>query len=175
MHPKAALEALLFAWGDPLSEKEIQDALSLTAIEVRSLLEELKKEMEKSDRGLRLVNVEDSYQISTKPELFESIAAYAKKNQTKNLTNAALETLSIVAYKQPVLKSDIEEIRGVRCDQVLKSLEKADLIAVLGRREIPGRPKVYGTTEVFLRKFGLSGLDDLPKVDDLEQKEAEES
>lgn len=162
----------MFAWGEPLSEKEIREALGLTAIEVRALLDQLKTELERPERGLRLVNVEDTYQLSTKPELFESIADYAKKNQAKNLSNAALETLSIVAYKQPVLKSDIEEIRGVRCDRVLKNLENTQLIKVLGRRDIPGRPKVYGTTEVFLQKFGMRSLDDLPQLED---EEAEES
>lgn len=171
MHPKAQLEALLFAWGEPLSEKDIRQALDLTALEVRNLLTEFAEELKREDRGLRLVTIEDSYQLSTKPELFEEIATYAKRNQSKNLSNAALETLSIVAYKQPVLKSDIEDIRGVRCDQVLKSLERTELITVLGRRDIPGRPKVYGTTELFLKKFGLSSLDDLPV---LEEEESEE-
>lgn len=174
MHPKAKLEALLFAWGEPLSEKDIRQALDLTALEVRNLLTEFGEDLKKEDRGLRLVVVEDSYQLSTKPELFEEIAAYAKRNQSKNLSNAALETLSIVAYKQPVLKSDIEDIRGVRCDQVLKSLERTDLITVLGRRDIPGRPKVYGTTELFLKKFGLSGLDDLPVLEEEENEEETE-
>lgn len=173
MHPKAQLEALLFAWGEPLSEKEIRQALDLTALEVRKLLSELGEDLKKDDRGLRLVTVEDSYQLSTKPELFEEIAAYAKRNQSKNLSNAALETLAIVAYKQPVLKSDVEDIRGVRCDQVLKSLERTELITVLGRRDIPGRPKVYGTTELFLRKFGLSGLDELPALEEEIEEETE--
>ena len=136
-------------------------------------MSELGEDLKKDDRGLRLVTVEDSYQLSTKPELFEEIAAYAKRNQSKNLSNAALETLAIVAYKQPVLKSDVEDIRGVRCDQVLKSLERTELITVLGRRDIPGRPKVYGTTELFLRKFGLSGLDELPVLEEEIEEETE--
>ena len=174
MHPKAQLEALLFAWGEPLSEKDIRQALDLTALEVRNLLTEFAEELKREDRGLRLVTIEDSYQLSTKPELFEEIAAYAKRNHSKNLSNAALETLSIVAYKQPVLKSDIEDIRGVRCDQVLKSLERTELITVLGRRDIPGRPKVYGTTELFLKKFGLSSLDDLPVLEEEVSEEEQE-
>ncbi|MDY3119252.1 MAG: SMC-Scp complex subunit ScpB [Peptoniphilus sp.] len=164
MELKAKVEALLFAWGDPLSEKDMQDALNVTAIELRRALSELDKELSGEGRGLRLMNVRDTYQLSTKPELFDAIAAFAKKSRTKSLSNAALETLSIVAYKQPVLKSEIEDIRGVRCDQVLKSLEKIHLITVLGRMEIPGRPKVYGTTDTFLRKFGLSGLEELPEA-----------
>lgn len=163
MELKAKVEALLFAWGEPITEKEMAEALQVTAIELQTAISELKADLSGEERGLRLVCVNDSYQLSTKPELFEAISDFAKKTRTKSLSNAALETLSIVAYKQPVLKSEIEEIRGVRCDQVLKSLERIDLIAVLGRMEIPGRPKVYGTTETFLRKFGLSGLEDLPK------------
>lgn len=173
MDLKAKLEALLFAWGDLISEKEIQEALNVTAKELRPVLTELQEDLSAEDRGLRLVRVEDSYQLSTKPELFDAISEFAKKTRTKSLSNAALETLSIVAYKQPVLKSEIEDIRGVRCDQVLKSLERINLIAVLGRMEIPGRPKVYGTTETFLRKFGLSHLEDLPKAE--EEEETEES
>ena len=171
MDLKAKLEALLFAWGDPISEKEIQEALNVTAKELRPVLTELQEDLSAEDRGLRLVRVEDSYQLSTKPELFDAISEFAKKTRTKSLSNAALETLSIVAYKQPVLKSEIEDIRGVRCDQVLKSLERINLITVLGRMEIPGRPKVYGTTETFLRKFGLSHLEDLPKADEEEETE----
>lgn len=174
MELKAKVEALLFAWGDPITEKEMREALKVTALELRGALNALKDDLSADDRGLRLVCVNDSYQLSTKPELFESISEFAKKTRTKSLSNAALETLSIVAYKQPVLKSEIEEIRGVRCDQVLKSLERTDLIAVLGRMEIPGRPKVYGTTETFLRKFGLSGLEDLPKEEAIKATEETE-
>lgn len=169
MHPKARLEALLFAWGDPLTEGEIADALSLRKEEVQSLLGEYARELEAEESGLRLVRTENSYQLSTKPQLFSEISDYAQKTREKHLTNAALETLSIVAYRQPVLKAEIEEIRGVRCDQVLKNLQEADLVRILGKREIVGRPNVYGTTEFFLKKFGLESLEDLPKEGTEEQ------
>lgn len=156
------MECLLFAWGDLLKLSEIAQVLEVSKPLCKELLLEYEEKLKQEERGLRLVQVEDSYQLSTKPELFAKVQEYAKGKQKKSLSNAAMETLSIVAYQQPILKTDIEEIRGVRCDQVLKNLMDAELVEVVDRLEVPGRPNVYGTTEFFLKKFGLKSIEDLP-------------
>lgn len=163
MNNLAILEGILFAWGDPLKISEISEVLDLPKEECKRLLTEYKEELESDRRGLRLVQIEDSYQLSTKPESFEKISEYARNTQKRALSNAAMETLSIIAYRQPVIKADIEEIRGVKCDQVLKNLQDVDLIEIKGRLDGPGRPNIFGTTDFFLKKFGLPSIDALPE------------
>lgn len=165
MNKFAVLEALLFAWGEPLAMDEIAKVLRVDKNELYEILNSYENQLLQEDRGLRLVTVEDSVQLSTKPEIYSIIKDYAKDQQMKNLSNAALETLSIIAYRQPVIKSDIEDIRGVKCDQVIKNLMEVGLVEITGRLDRPGRPNIYGTTPFFLSHFGLQTLDDLPRED----------
>lgn len=162
MNKYAVLEGLLFAWGEPLKISEISEVLELPKSQCIQLLESYADKLKNEDRGLRLVQTEHSYQLSTKPEVFDKISDYARVSQKKSLSNAAMETLSIIAYRQPIIKADIEDIRGVKCDQVLKNLQEVDLIEIKGRMDSPGRPNIFGTTEFFLRKFGLKSLNELP-------------
>ncbi|MDO5036907.1 MAG: SMC-Scp complex subunit ScpB [Tissierellia bacterium] len=167
----ASLEALLFAWGDPLELGEIEKVLKLDPGEVRELAQALKDRLEAKDRGLRLVQVEDKLRLSTKPEYYELIKDYARDRQMRSLSSAAMETLSIIAYKQPIIRAEIEDIRGVKCDRVLRSLLDVGLIEISGTLDRPGRPKIYQTTPFFLLKFGLKSLEDLPRqgLSDLEE------
>lgn len=166
----AVLEGILFAWGEPLKLGEIAEVLQVSNSECKALLEEFDTLLKEKNRGIRLVHIENSYQLSTKPEIFDRISDYARNTRQKALSNAAMETLSIIAYRQPIIKSDIEEIRGVKCDQVLKNLQEVDLVEIKGRLESPGRPNIFGTTEFFLKKFGLQSLDELPRrEEDIEE------
>ncbi|MDO5301005.1 MAG: SMC-Scp complex subunit ScpB [Tissierellia bacterium] len=173
---KAKVEAFLFSWAEPVTVSEISEALSCSQEEVREALSQLTAELASGERGIRLVEFDDSYQFSTKPEAYAAIEAYAHRREEKRLSNAALETLAIIAYRQPVVKAEIEQVRGVRADRIVKSLLDAGLIQVLGEREAPGRPKIYGTTSGFLKKFGLKNLEQLPKIEPPEEQlEMEES
>lgn len=167
MNKLAIIEALLFAWGEPLAITEIKKVLDVDQKEVLQLLESYKRELSQADRGLRIVTIEDAVQLSTKPEVYSMIKDYAKDQQMKKLSNAALETLSIIAYRQPIIKSDIEDIRGVKCDQVIKNLMEVGLVEITGRMERPGRPNIYGTTSFFLSHFGLQSLEDLPRDEEI--------
>lgn len=129
----------------------------------------MKLDYEREDSGLRLVCVNNTYQLSTKPENYDFISNFVSTRNKKNISNAALETLAIVAYKQPVTKIEIEEIRGVKSDSTLKGLTDVNLIEITGTLDKIGRPNVYETTQEFLKKFGLSSLDELPALKDDEQ------
>ena len=111
------------------------------------------------------INIDDSYQFVTKPENSEFIQKLLKKNKRQSLSQASLESLSIIAYKQPITRVDIDEIRGVKSESAIQKLVERDLVSEVGRLEVPGRPILYGTTDEFLRQFGLSTLDELPSLD----------
>lgn len=163
---KSIIEALLFTWGDPLDISDMERILEIEKKKLTELLNEMIGEFDYNRRGIKIIKIEDSYQLGTRPEHFDWIKKLTNKKPERNLSNAALETLSIIAYRQPVIKSDIEAIRGVKCDRVIETLFDRDLIVELGRMDKIGRPILYGTTEVFLRSFGLESLDDLPNLKD---------
>lgn len=119
-------------------------------------------------RGLKILKTENTYQLSTRPEHYPWISKLSQEKNNKNLSNAALETLSIIAYRQPVTRNEIEAIRGVRCDKALETLLNKILIEEKGRLDRTGRPIIYGTTNEFLRYFGLESLDDLPPLEQFE-------
>lgn len=167
LETKGIIEALLFTWGDPLDLKSISTILDLDESIVENLLEEMIQEFNEKERGLRIIRVNDSYQLGTRIEHFDYIKKLNNRNK-KSLSNAAIETLSIIAYKQPVTKSDIDNIRGVKSDRVIETLCEKKLIEELGRLDRPGRPIIYGTNENFLRYFGLESLDNLPDIDGFE-------
>ncbi|MBC8590554.1 SMC-Scp complex subunit ScpB [Wansuia hejianensis] len=166
---KAIIEGLLFTWGDPLNIKDICNILNIDKKRTFNIMKELIDDFDYNRRGLRIVQMEDYYQIGTRPEHYDWIKKLNNAPSKKSLSNAALETLSIIAYRQPVIKSEIEYIRGVKCDRALETLTMKGLIKELGRLEKPGRPIIYGTTEEFLKSFGLQSLDDLPLLEEIEQ------
>lgn len=157
------LEALFFAAGDPLSLDRIASALHLSLNEADDLLSLLSTSYQEEDRGLTLRRVAGGVQAVTKKEAISVIRDLYEKQEQK-ISNAAMETLAIVAYKQPVTKSEIEAIRGVKVDGVVSTLTEMELIMEVGRKEVMGRPILYGTTEKFLVTFGLESLSALPEL-----------
>lgn len=158
---KNAIEALLFVANEPLSVKIIAEILERSPYDVEVLLKEIKADCEKEERGFCLLEVAGGYSFVTRPEYAPYIEKLVKP-RLNTLTQAALETLAIVAYKQPITRSEIDEIRGVKSDRALNTLVERTLIQEIGRKEGPGRPIVYGTTKDFLKHFGLKNLEELP-------------
>lgn len=168
---KSIVEAMLFTWGDPLELKDMASILEIKEKELKKIIDEMIDEFDYNFRGLKIIKINSSYQIVTRPEHFEWLKKLSTENVSKNLSTAALETLSIIAYRQPIIKSDIEAIRGVRCDRSIETLMSRELVKEIGRLEKVGKPIIYGTTASFLRSFGLENIDDLPSLDDFKEKE----
>lgn len=159
-----AVEAILFAMGESVSLSKISSAIGKDETEAKRLLEELKKQYQKKERGIQLIELEDSYQLCTKPELYDYLIQVAKQPKKHVLTDVLLETLAIVAYKQPVTKIEIEKIRGVKSDHAVNKLVEYDLVCEVGRLDAPGKPLLFGTTEEFLRRFGVQSVEELPSI-----------
>ena len=157
-----ALEAVLFAGGEPVSIERLAQIFDITKIEVGIVIDELFKRMEKKDSSFELCRLGDSVQLCTKKEYAEPVQKLLEIKRTAPISKAALEALSIVAYKQPVTKTYIEQVRGVDCSGIIATLIQRELIEECGRLDAPGRPILYQTTPHFLRCFGLQSLDDLP-------------
>ena len=167
MNLKSVLESLMFAWGEPLSINEMSKILEIPVKCLAAVLDEMISEFrDNEDRGLLIQRFGNSYQLTTKRENYEYIQSLLENTVNKSLSTAAMETLSIIAYKQPVTKVEIERIRGVKCSQVVKGLLDKGLIKETGRLDKPGRPVVYSTTDEFLRHFGLTSIDELPAIED---------
>lgn len=166
-----ALEAVLFAGGEPISIEKLTEAMELPPERIEELLERLSGKLEGEESGIRLVKLEDSYQLCTKPQYAAEVRRAFEIRRNTPLSQAALEVLSIVAYNQPVTKAFVEQVRGVDCSGVMASLGEKGLIEEKGRLELPGRPLLYGTTPVFLRCFGLSSLADLPPLPEWPEEE----
>lgn len=165
---KSIVEGLLFAWGDPLDIKDISNVLEISEKELSTIMKEIIDDFDYNRRGLRIIKFNNFYQIGTRPEHYEWIKKLNNKKNTRNLSNASLETLSIIAYKQPIIKSDIEAIRGVRSDRAIETLIDKCLVREVGRLDRTGRPILYGTTEDFLKYFGLESLEDLPPIEEFQ-------
>ncbi len=166
---KAAVEALLFASDTPVSTETLCDVLpGASAGSVRASIEELRDIYSSEHCGLQIVNVAGGYHIRTRPEVSHWVERLLRKRRKMRLSQAALETLAIIAYKQPVTKVEIESVRGVDVGGVLGTLLERDLITIRGRSKGPGRPLLYGTTREFLDHFGLNSLEDLPSLEELE-------
>ncbi len=161
---KAALEAILFSMGESVDPETLSQALDVGEEEVRKVLEELSEDYESPERGIRLIKLEGRYQLATKKEQYPALIRVVRQPRKINLSDVVMETLSIVAYKQPVTRSQVEKIRGVSCDHAINRLLEYGLICEVGRLEAPGRPILFGTTEEFLRHFGTDSLDDLPRI-----------
>ena len=167
---KAVIEALLFASEQPLTLEKIKEVLgNFQTTEIRKLLEELGQEYEKSNRGIRIAQVAGGFQLITSPGLATFLKKLYKGRRVERLSKQALETLAIIAYKQPVDKLEIGSIRNVNIDGVIKSLINKDLIRIAGRKKSPGRPFVFGTTRKFLEYFGLKSLEELPRVENFQE------
>ena len=174
-HKKAALEAILFAMGDSVELDRLAAAIEETPEETGRLLARMKESWEKENRGVCLVEYEGSFQMCTRGDMYEYLIRVAKAPKKYALTETLLETLSIVAYRQPVTRLDVERIRGVNSDHAISRLVEYGLVMELGRLDAPGRPLLFGTTEQFLRTFGVSSLEELPRLDEgkLEEFRAE--
>lgn len=158
-----AIEAILFASGDGVTLEELANALETDISEVKRQINELEDDYVKQQRGIRLAYVEDKIQLCSNPEYFSVISKAVQKPKEYKLSNVALETLAIIAYKQPVTKADVEQIRGVKSDYAINQLVEYKLVEERGRLQAPGKPLLFGTTEDFLRGFGLKSIEELPK------------
>ncbi len=168
---KAIIEAILFTMGESVEVSRLATVLETDKKEVTALLKEMQKSYEEDERGLVLMWFDDSVQLSTKAELYEYLVKIAKTPKKMVLTDTVLETLSIIAYKQPVTRLEIENIRGVSCDHAVNKLLEYELITELGRLDAPGRPLLFGTTEQFLRSFGVKSIQDLPEISTMQVEE----
>ena len=168
------IEAILFVSGEPLQIGALAHALEVTEIEINTALDALASDYDYQRRGICLKRFGSHVQLSTRADYAPYIEKLLQPVQKQSLSNAALETLAIVAYKQPVTKLDIESVRGVKCDYSVQSLVNKGLIKEVGRKETLGRPILYGTTDSFLSHFGLRTLADLPKPPDQENQPEEE-
>lgn len=164
---QSALESMMFVWGDPLDVKVAAEVFNLPWKEVYDCLKEMQEEYEASGRGIVIREISKSFQLCTRPENNTYIERLCTPMKEKRLSQSALEVLAIIAYKQPVTKGEIESIRGIKCDRVIEGLGKKELIEEKGRSGAIGRPILYGTTKIFLEKFGFSELRGLPDIEDI--------
>lgn len=170
-HLKGPMEALLFAAGDPIKPEKLSELLDMPLDHVETMLLQLKEEMELPGRGICLIRVAGGVQLCTKPE-YSAIVEKLATHQDPRLSPAALETLSIIAFRQPVTRQDVEYIRGVQSDGVINTLIDRRLIKEVGRKETLGRPILFGTTDEFLACFGLNSLDELPALPEASPEDA---
>ena len=162
------LEALLFAAGEPVSVSNMSKVLGLTEGECRRLAENLARIYEEEERGMQIIRLEKAYQMTTRPMYYDDIKVLYQSSQKVRLTETQLETLAIVAYKQPVTKQEIDDIRGVKSDNVVNRLMEFGLVEEAGRLKAPGRPALFKTTDEFLRSFGLSSIKEMPGLPEQE-------
>lgn len=168
---KAAIEAILFTMGESVELSKLADVLEIKKSEAKKLVEELQEEYEQQNRGINIVELDGAYQMCTRTEYYEYLIKIAKQPRKRVLTDVLLETLSIIAYKQPVTKAEIEKIRGVSSDHAVSKLVEYNLVCELGRLDAPGRPLLFGTTEEFLRSFGVHSVDELPVLSTVQLEE----
>lgn len=168
---KSIIEAMLFVSGEPLSLRDISINIEKTAKFTEEVISEMIIEFENSNRGIKIISINGGYQLSTKSEYGDYIQKLLKKNKRQSLSQASLESLAIIAYKQPITRIDIDEIRGVKSDSAIQRLIERELIKEVGRLDVPGRPILLGTTEEFLRQFGLNDLKELPSLDIFSDKD----
>lgn len=165
---ECALEAVLFSLGEEVEIEKLAEALEVREDEVIDAFEKLQNKYKEEDRGLKIIRIENSLQMCSNPDYYECIKRVTQIKKQAGLSSAALETLSIIAYNQPVTKGTIEFIRGVDCTYSVAKLVERGFIDELGRAETPGRPILYGTTTEFLRCFGLKNLEELPPLPEKE-------
>lgn len=168
---EAVLEAVLFTMGESVTLDKLAYAVDLTIEETKELMANLVKKYQKADRGIFILELDHAYQMCTKKEMYEYLIKVAKQPKKRVMSDVLLETLSIVAYKQPITKAEVEKIRGVSSDHAINRLVEYGLIHELGRLDAPGRPILFGTTEEFLRSFGVQSVEELPSLDPVQVEE----
>lgn len=161
---EAVIEAVLFTMGESVETSKLALAIEQDEATTAKIIRNMMDKYNNEDRGIKIIELESSFQMCTKAEYYEQLIKVASQPKRHVLSDAALETLSIIAYKQPVTRIEIEQIRGVKCDYVVNKLIEYNLIQELGRLDAPGRPILFGTTEEFLRSFGLTSVEDLPAI-----------
>ena len=166
---KSELESLMFTWGEPLDAKIAAEAVCASKEDVLAAFRKLQEEYEQEQRGIRIREINGSFQFVTDIDNSDYIARLCTPVKVKRLSQSALEVLAIIAYRQPVTKVEIESIRGIRCDRVMEGLIAKGLVEDRGRSNAIGRPILYGTTDEFLRYFGLSSIRELPEIEDIEE------
>lgn len=167
---KAVIEALLFTSDKPLALDKIKEVLdNLETTEIRRLLEQMRSDYEKTNRGIRITEIAGGFQMITPSSLAPFLKKLYKVRRIERLSRPALETLAIIAYKQPATKLEIESLRNVNVDSLVKNLLDKELIRIAGRKKAPGRPYVFGTTRKFLEYFGLNSLEELPRVENFSE------
>lgn len=176
---EAIIEAILFTMGESVEVSRIAKAIEKSTDTTRKIIRNMMDKYQEEDRGIRIIELEDAFQMCTKKEMYEYLIRIAKQPKKYVLTDVVLETLSIIAYKQPVTRLEIERIRGVKSDHAVNKLVEYDLVTEVGRLDAPGRPILFGTTEEFLRRFGVQSVTELPninpeKVEDFKQEAEEE-
>lgn len=162
---KGIIEAILFASGEPVPLKSIAVAINKKEKETKEILERLIKQYEEEKRGIKIIKIANNYQMCTNPEYYSYIKNIYNVPQKKNISQTLLETLAIVAYKQPITRAEIEYIRGVSCEHAINSLIKYELIEEKGRLDTIGKPIIFGTTDYFLKYFGFSSLENMPNIE----------
>lgn len=174
VHPRDRhlVEALIFISPDPISAKDLAKVTELPEAHVLEAVHELIQEYGARRAGILLVEVANGFQMVTNPDYAEWIKRLRKTSASAKLSQAALETLALIAYKQPITKAEVEQLRGVNSDGVMKSLADKRLIKILGKKEVPGKPILYGTSREFLQFFGLKDLSELPTLKDLRRDDS---
>ena len=162
---QSAIEAILFTMGDSVELEKLASAIGHDEETTRKLVHNMMDKYETEYRGIRIIELDNAFQLCTKKEMYEYLIRVAKQPKRYVLTDVLLETLSIIAYKQPVTKLEIEKIRGVKSDHAVNKLVEYGLVEETGRLDAPGRPLLFGTTEEFLRRFSVHSLDELPVLD----------
>lgn len=178
---KAVIESILFTMGEAVEVERLAQVIEEDKNYTRELILEMQSEYDNGQRGITIMELEDSFQMCTKASMYEYLIKIAKTPRKYNITDSMLETLSVIAYKQPITRIEIEKVRGVSCDYTINRLIEFGLVTELGRKDAPGKPILFGTTEEFLRSFGVKSLDELPELSQMqieefrEQAEAEAS
>lgn len=168
---KAVIEAILFTMGESVEVSRLAAVIEEDVKTTKGILKEMEEQYAQEERGISLTWFEDSVQLCTKAQMYEYLIKIAKAPRKMSLTDTVLETLSIIAYKQPVTRAEIEKVRGVSCDHAINKLLEYDLVTELGRLDAPGRPLLFGTTEQFLRCFGVKSLEELPELSPVQVEE----
>ena len=173
---EAAIEAILFTMGESVEAEKIAVAIEHDVDTTVKIIHNMMDKYENEDRGIKIIELEGSFQLCTKVEYYDNLIRICSQPRRYTLTDAALETLSIIAYKQPVTKIEIEKIRGVNSDRSVNKLVELELVKEVGRLDAPGRPMLFGTTEEFLRTFGVGSIDELPVIsEDMVEQYKEEA
>ena len=174
---KSAVEALLFASEKPLTPEEMKDAFGggVSAADIRAQVESLRKEYDEQNRGFRVYEIAGGFQLASDIRFAEILKRFYQSREKKKISQAGLETLAVIAYRQPVTRADIEAIRGVNVDGPVKTLLEKGVIRICGRKEVPGRPILYSTTQEFLEHFGLKSVQELPTLSEYSLKDLDPS